>query len=1379
MNPLNCNPGFLRKKISTLSSIENRTIEQAEALTEAKFRLALSKDTPVEEAISLLKYSNRVDGINPRYTYHLARIYFNHGEFDQASDWLKKAAVSCPTSHRIWSHISLLQKQIDKQYRGDERYEQGVLFYRAKQINQGIINGNDHFNESLMDFIPPKSLAVIEAEARSKGRRLSPKKKNKQEQSSEESSIRKRMNNPGVCRWSGTIDLEIEDLFEKEPSSSTRNKILKQMENLLKSIKNRKDGSSAFVSLAVELLLTGPGHKQSYSVKIVRRLLSQLDANKTNDPAFELLEDICVLFEADQMQLPQLLAQSLKKKKIPALICALIHSKRLLYQPLAYKAQERYLEAKKYLKSRDKTTDNKELIQQTTAGFIKKMMTSLSALNAPQPDAIEDIEQARTAVQIDAATVLERLEYLNQSCQTANQLRNQANVFLKETLQPEMNQVADDQTCSRFMADFNAFMHFLDRVDDISATGLDLCTKLSGYVEKLDARDLGKGFSQALETCKKAYVDLKNRKGKKSIKKAAKAVQKYGSEFTVIQVAPKPGITQLSACLPPLGREDTSSEEKTGPDKIVQDLIRDTGDIKERLELSWQDLQELTAIKKQGELSDENIEKGYEIRQFIENLGPRAEKGLTELEKVRQAGVYTDIQTLDTLVKFYQNISVGKYKKKIKNLSLPEKMDVPTEQNPSSSEPETKPVPSPDNEPLTGIDGLKKAIKKVDSTIAQLVSTAMDSFDIYDDNDRQCPAIQTLETMVISRASLLFFRLEHFDKARDLWNRLLWIDSMNLSALNNLAVWHSMFEKDHAAVLLGWKKYCETLYFYDVVLNNPKEHAIQRADFHKNMASAYSCGYIFETGQSDKKADNKDAFISLINRPGSLDEFVSHKLLEMFNEKLTFSSPTLFIGVERNAKPAVRKDAYKAMTAYTKECCKVLPERIRDRFTRLGENAFSNAFDHCKTPEGLVLSRNKGYHREENRLIRWLSNVYMIKKQFFLSGNQIDWETKINHLDFLSILDRINIIPTTLSEDYQYAAVRSLEPGDPNAISRRLDAFVEEMALKVLIFILQGQEDLQEKREKLLKSFLSGFHANADFWDKMEKGNSQFDKIFNAFDDATFLYPEHVKQALSRKQETVDKNAVKILENLHEQYPWLSGPALHLAILFNQAGDAKKTIPILGKVIEKGFRKKGKIECQKLLDQIRIDPLIESKEYDKALRIVRTYIEKPDAGQHWVQVLMKIYSAMIENTPVQAKDSLEQIEKDFSHCMIQKTDNETEKKKNTVITENKRQLMVNAAIKYLDIEKGNSWPQAIDELNDLIQIDSENYHAVNYLMIACFQYAIKLANDGNLDDAVQHLNQAEHYSQQIIKESDNPSLEKQADDIQDKIRDAKSKLGRI
>ena len=252
--------------------------EVAGALAEGHFRLALHPHATPAEAIQNLQAAHRIDGTNPRYAYHLARRFFLHGELDAAASWLKEAVCRCPTSHRLWTHVCILQRELNDRYRGKAEFEPDFLRRLAESTSTGIRNGQDAFISGSLCFVPPKSQAQHEAEARLRGSEVAHFGGNANREPEKTSMVNHpqavRLVNAGQCRWSGIVDLEIEYLLEQEPSIRMRDRVLTSLEPLARLGRSRNGGSSGFAILAVQWLLSG------YPVSTIRRLM----AGQSEDP---------------------------------------------------------------------------------------------------------------------------------------------------------------------------------------------------------------------------------------------------------------------------------------------------------------------------------------------------------------------------------------------------------------------------------------------------------------------------------------------------------------------------------------------------------------------------------------------------------------------------------------------------------------------------------------------------------------------------------------------------------------------------------------------------------------------------------------------------------------------------------------------------------------------------------------------------------------------------------------------------------------------------------------------------------------------------------------------------------------------------------------
>jgi len=290
----------LRRRLSGLREAkakEQDKTDRIEALVECAFRISVHPETDGPEALDLLSECARSDGTHPRYAYHLARVYLAHGELDKAQTWIERAARQCPASHRIWSHICLLQWELNLRYSGDVRFEENALRKRANAIAESVRRGIDAMPPDSLDFQPPESLA--EKEKRERQRRQAGMGK-QEEKPAEETSVGEAFEapvqgstHPGHCRWSGIHDLLVEQLVDWPPKKVQINVLLELLEKIADCASTRPGGIAAFSVAGTQWILSG------YPVSTVRRFAKGLVGKGATLPSLELLDLVCGGGEAE------------------------------------------------------------------------------------------------------------------------------------------------------------------------------------------------------------------------------------------------------------------------------------------------------------------------------------------------------------------------------------------------------------------------------------------------------------------------------------------------------------------------------------------------------------------------------------------------------------------------------------------------------------------------------------------------------------------------------------------------------------------------------------------------------------------------------------------------------------------------------------------------------------------------------------------------------------------------------------------------------------------------------------------------------------------------------------------------------------------------
>jgi hypothetical protein len=273
MAELLTDPAALRAWVGRLAvgRAAGLTDQEQEALAEACFRLALHPDTHPGERLRLLRQAHECDPGHPKYAYHLACGYLRHGRLDEAVEWLEQVQRVCPQSQRVWVHTSLLQRELHRRHREDERYEPAALLRRAAALMAAVEQGAEQVDAELLDLHPPTIVAAASGAGRTP---MAPP------------------GNPQGCHWTGVHDLLAEELLEARASPATRDRLLPRLERVALEGARRDGGAAAFAILGVAWVLGG------YPVAAVRRLRRRLPPDAAGG-SLDLLDLVCELYEAE------------------------------------------------------------------------------------------------------------------------------------------------------------------------------------------------------------------------------------------------------------------------------------------------------------------------------------------------------------------------------------------------------------------------------------------------------------------------------------------------------------------------------------------------------------------------------------------------------------------------------------------------------------------------------------------------------------------------------------------------------------------------------------------------------------------------------------------------------------------------------------------------------------------------------------------------------------------------------------------------------------------------------------------------------------------------------------------------------------------------
>ncbi len=486
-------------------------------------------------------------------------------------------------------------------------------------------------------------------------------------------------------------------------------------------------------------------------------------------------------------------------------------------------------------------------------------------------------------------------------------------------------------------------------------------------------------------------------------------------------------------------------------------------------------------------------------------------------------------------------------------------------------------------EGLTGIDGLAKAVAIVDAELDRVLHENLATLDAYPATVRRLPGFQTLEKTMLTDAARTFYRMGRREIARGLWQQSLAIDRLDVQVLQNIAVCDTISARDHARTLQSWKAYAAVLYFQAIAAGNPRVAAGTRAAFHRKFASAFSGGAIREGKEpQDAKVDRSSNFLTLINTPGMLAELVEHKRAELLNKLLELRTPTLLFGVKRTGKQEARAEGKQKLQAFIDSVTADLPERVAAPFAKVCAAHLDATLAACADPKQLTEERNPHCKEEEAKLVRTIADFYELKWQLFVhfraKTEGEGWQHAVKSLDFLAILERLDVVPLAQDPDILRAAVAGLAHGNkvtPDKMLELLDSYLDEVVEMVVVVINHS------KNTALFERLARHLVAHAAFWKRMMVRLGKRD-LAVYIDEGQLLYSQDVIDVFKgNKQSAADmEKAISALATSSNQYPAVTGPARLLARLFSRVDRRADAVPYLEQAIEHGVSRRRRRRMQ-------------------------------------------------------------------------------------------------------------------------------------------------------------------------------------------------------
>lgn len=1211
-----------REELLAVKRMRRLELEEIEALAECSFRLAVHPDTPLREGAELLRGAVRIDGTNPKYAYHLARVHFLLGNLDLAVTWLQQAVMLCPTSHRIWSHVSMLQRELNTRYKGNDRYEPDALRQRGEQIATAVQNGRDELEADWLDFVPPLSLAQKEKEARTQsGTPGMPPAENGDEQPAKGLppgvALRKvrRLARPNQCRWNGIHDLIAEALLEARPTNRVLENLLPLLQQSAEAMAHRRGGLAGFVTLCVQWLLAG------YPAATIRRLADQLPSECTG-PSRELLTLVLELYEADRAELPEMLARALASGKLPPLLAAAIHSRRLLIRPLTFRSLGTYRAARKLLAraSHSPPDENDPVAARKfadeVAELVSRLVRAVETLYPKPPQPLKDKipQMAGAAAPRDTAALCKDFEILERaSAQLETLCKEQAWKFLKDNLELPVNRASDAAEFSQVAADREKFAEVLNLLQQSAESGNQALRDVLAAIGRDEKAVLPDNFQARQDECGKHFVEVITRLRKfnqvlgrvdRNLAAGRERFEVHAAEPSAAVVALAEQVRSVAAEAMRLGAEPADAAAPAEGDRVA-DLLRRAEELTASLQQHWARLKELAAAQKQQALGAAELNEAADIAAAVECAWTTCEQGLVEVAEIRKAGQVPPeaLPRLDAAEKEFQGMGMrrGPFARTLRQLPIPERAAAAPVEPAAAEEKKAQtpyPTPPPFNPPenLHGLPLLRRAVAYTQRELTKLFDEALATFRFYPAWARLLPPLKALQSTIRARQAETWYRLGQRDEARRVWRAMFREDPLDYRVLRNLAVCDTA-DAEPGRSLASWQAYLEMLYFYDVVSGVPRLHADTRRQFHRAFSHSYAPRLLLEKLDNDwLEKITPDAVVSFLTNPGRIANFVEHKLLEFLNAQLQFTSPPLVLGASRAAGEEARQRARDRQLAFHREVQELLPRRVRAGFRHLADEHVAEAYERCSSARRLTQKKDPHYPQEKDRLLNMLADFCELKFKLYLMLHRAGDSVKhVTSAEGLRQLLRLDLVPIDASDEF-LAAVAGKLHRRPDELIELMQHVVKAMVLDLIKEALRESADAEEndrraRQYRMLAGDLLKLPALEELVPILDSPHRIPAIREDVLDD---MSPEALRPTLER---------------WHARYPEMGGVARDLGIQHWNDGRTEQALSVLRSGMDKGMHVASRDDCARAL----ADMLSKLNRTDEAREVLeRLKASKPE-----------------------------------------------------------------------------------------------------------------------------------------------------------------------
>lgn len=1184
--------------------------EALEGLAECGFRIAVHPDTPFPRAVELLQESIRCDGANPKYAYHLSRLCFLHGLLPEAQHWMATACRLCPTSHRIWSHIFLLNAEIHGRHYRDihrDRYDLDAVSRRRDAIAAAVKGAVNQFEQELLDFTVPASQAVQESQERvgSAGPRRS--RNGNADQNGEDGqndadengnpslrtpSLRKvrRLRDADRCRWSGIHDLVLEDALKGVARQNSVPRLAESLEAVAQLARHRHGGLAGFAILSVQWIVVG------YPTATVRRLMAGFSPDETAASAgLQLLDLVCTLYELPESDLPARLTQALHEGRLPPVLAAIIHRRRSLWRPVEFRTHRQYRQARRFLAEvrgklaagGDPASFRNELNE-----WARKIEQALARLDPAPPRVLVDVPPQPAATIEPAADKLSQTAWLEQLSTAAAALltiRDETFAFVRDDLGGRADASPAGDALGAACADREAAAAIGEGVKTSANEGAARLQALRDELSAHPSSEAPESFGAKLEECANRFRDALN------VSNLRRKLDRI-SKLLVVEGAAQPGAvhptlnelrSRLAGIFAPPPAAPPSQPDATNDAGDLDVLKAQVASILSQLDEEYARLTELVKKHESEELSADDLQTIGEVKRTFEAAMKSREEMLQAVTKLHEAGRIPRDQ-LESLDKVQQDVqglaqrrrpflrSFGKLPEPCPTpaapfppspLPVPERAEVVS---PSASNAVPAVAPPRPRKP-SPLDPLQSALNRLDDRLQQSFNVARATFQNYPDWVMQLPPMQSVHTSLLARQSEVLFRLGRRAEARRACAAILRADPLNRAVRKNVAICDAT-GADEARAMQSWRAYADLLYFHAVVSGDPMREGEARADFHRAFAGAFGTRFLVD--KYDPALLEEEETIAFFNDSSRVREFIDHKLLEFLNRMLVACSPLVALGVTRDDPPDERAAALESVVPLVDEACRRLHGGIAKAVRSLFVSRLEEAAAQSKDRNRLLAKNDVTYADDRARHLDLLNEFTLLKHKLYemVGGAKKLW-TRVRSTDFLEELLRLDALPVAHSTAFALPLAQMLRI-DRETLAHYVRERVAPHAASGLLNFLNGSADENETQSAVRLDQLQRF---VESWAR----RPAFAPIVPVVDNSRDFFPKSLQEQIDRvAEEGLSPTFVDAMKEFYDRFGDVSSVTQDYAQILIQLDRTDEAIAVLRRGAERGLSEPGRRHCR-------------------------------------------------------------------------------------------------------------------------------------------------------------------------------------------------------